>query len=63
MKYELKIEIKDKSTLESVIKESYFDDGTKGKLVGKKSSIKIVKVNFEISHLSPQRLKILVSTT
>ena len=43
MKYELKIEIKDKSTLESVIKQSYFDDGTKGKLVGKKSSIKIVK--------------------
>lgn len=43
MKYELKIEFKDKSQLNQVIEESYFNDGTKGKLVGKKSSIKITK--------------------
>jgi hypothetical protein len=43
MKYELKIEYKDKSQLNQVIEESYFKDGTKGKLVGQKSSIKIIK--------------------
>lgn len=43
MKYELKIEIKDKSQISKVIEESYFNDGTKGKLVGKKSSFKIEK--------------------
>ncbi len=43
MKYELKIEIKDKSQLSQVIQDSYFTDGTKGKLVGKKSCIKIDK--------------------
>ena len=43
MKYELKIEFKDKSQLNQMIEESYFKDGTKGKLVGKKSSIKILK--------------------
>lgn len=43
MKYELKIEIKDKNQLNQVIEESYFKEGTKGKLVGKKSSLKISK--------------------
>jgi hypothetical protein len=43
MKYELKIEYKDKTQLNKVIEECYFKDGTKGKLVGKKSSIKIEK--------------------
>ncbi len=43
MKYELKIEIKDKDQLSQVIEESYFKDGTKGKLVGMKSSIKILQ--------------------
>ena len=43
MKYELKIEIKDKNQLTQVIEESYFKTGTKGKLVGKQSSIKIDK--------------------
>jgi hypothetical protein len=43
MKYELKIEFKDKLQLNQVIEESYFNDGTKGKLVGKKSSIKILQ--------------------
>jgi hypothetical protein len=43
MKYELKIEYKDKSQLDQVIKKSYFDDGTKGKLIGQKSSLKIHK--------------------
>ena len=41
MKYELKVEFKDKTQLEKIIKSSYFDDGTKGKLVGQKSSLKI----------------------
>lgn len=39
MKYELKIEFKDKDQLKSVIESSYFEDGTKGKLVGKKESM------------------------
>ena len=43
MKYELKIEYKDKSQLDQVIKKSYFEDGTKGKLIGQKSSLKILK--------------------
>jgi hypothetical protein len=43
MKYELKIEYKDKSQLDHVIKQSYFDDGNKGKLIGQKSSLKILK--------------------
>jgi hypothetical protein len=43
MKYELKIEIKDKEQLINVINQSYFDTGTKGKLVGKQSSIKITQ--------------------
>lgn len=41
MKYELKIEIKDKLQLTKVIEDSYFKNGTKGKLIGKESSIKI----------------------
>jgi hypothetical protein len=41
MKYELKIEIKDKVQLEQTIQKSYFEDGTKGKLVGKKAHLKI----------------------
>jgi hypothetical protein len=43
MKYELKIEYRDKIQLDKVIKESYFETGTKGKLMGKKSSLKIDK--------------------
>lgn len=43
MKYELKIEYRDKIQLDKVIKESYFEAGTKGKLLGKKSSLKIDK--------------------
>ena len=43
MKYELKIEFRDKIELDKVIKESYFDAGQKGKLIGKKSSLKISK--------------------
>lgn len=43
MKYELKIEFKDTSQLEFVIKKSYFDEGTKGKLIGQKSSLQIFK--------------------
>jgi hypothetical protein len=42
MKYELKIEIKDKQQINNCIEESYFKDGTKGKLIGKKSSIQIL---------------------
>lgn len=41
MKYEIKIDFKDTQTLESVIQKSYFEDGTLGKLVGKKTSIVI----------------------
>jgi hypothetical protein len=43
MKYEIKIEYKDNTKLDEVIKSSYFDDGTKGKLIGKKSCLKIHK--------------------
>jgi hypothetical protein len=43
MKYELKIEFKDKVQLSQVIQQSYFEDGTQGKLVGKKSHLKIEK--------------------
>lgn len=41
MKYELKIEFKDNQQLEQVIQKSYFEDGTLGKLIGKKSHVKI----------------------
>ena len=41
MKYELKIEFKDNTQLEEVIQQSYFKDGTSGKLVGKKSFVTI----------------------
>ena len=41
MKYELKIEFKDNQQLEKVIQKSYFEDGTLGKLVGKKDYITI----------------------
>jgi len=41
MKYELKIEFKDNQQLEQVIQKSYFEDGTLGKLVGKKSYVTI----------------------
>jgi hypothetical protein len=43
MKYELKIEYRDKIQLDKVIKESYFENAPKGKLIGKKSSLKIEK--------------------
>jgi hypothetical protein len=43
MKYELKIEIKDKNQITEVIEDCYFKDGSKGKLAGKKSSIKILQ--------------------
>ena len=41
MKYELKIEFKDNQQLEKVIQKSYFEDGTLGKLVGKKDFLTI----------------------
>lgn len=41
MKYELKIEFKEKDELEKMIQRSYFEDGTMGKLVGKKAYIQI----------------------
>jgi hypothetical protein len=41
MKYELKIEFKIKEELERVIQSSYFEDGTMGKLVGKKTFLSI----------------------
>jgi hypothetical protein len=41
MKYELKIEFKEKEQLENTIQKSYFEDGTKGKLVGKKAYLTI----------------------
>jgi hypothetical protein len=43
MKYELKIEFKENNQLESTIKKSYFEDGTMGKLVGKKAHLTIQK--------------------
>jgi hypothetical protein len=43
MKYELKIEFKNKSSIDEVVQQSYFEDGTMGKLVGKKSHLKIEK--------------------
>jgi len=43
MKNELKIEYKNKSQLNQVIEESYFKDGSKGKLKGRKYSIVITK--------------------
>jgi len=41
MKYELKIEFKNNQQLDEVIQKSYFEDGTLGKLVGKKTSLTI----------------------
>ena len=41
MKYELKIEFKEKDELEKMIQRSYFEDGTMGKLIGKKAYIQI----------------------
>lgn len=41
MKYELRIEFKHKEELESSIQKSYFEDGTLGKLVGKKGYVSI----------------------
>jgi len=43
MKYELKIEYRDKIQLDKVIQDSYFKTGSKGKLQGKKSSLTITK--------------------
>lgn len=43
MKYELKIEYRDKTQLDKVIQDSYFKSGNKGKLLGKKSSLTITK--------------------
>lgn len=41
MKYEIKIDFKDAQQLQEVIQSSYFEDGTLGKLVGKKSFLTI----------------------
>jgi hypothetical protein len=41
MKYEIKIHFQNNDKLKSVIEKSYFEDGTLGKLVGKKSFLKI----------------------
>jgi len=41
MKYELKIEFKNKEKLIDVIQKSYFENGNMGKLVGKKDHISI----------------------
>ena len=41
MKYELKIDYKKNLELDQVIQKSYFEDGTMGKLVGKKSWLTI----------------------
>jgi hypothetical protein len=43
MKYELKIEFKETDQLKSIIDKSYFDDGTRGKLVGRKAHLTIDK--------------------
>ncbi len=43
MKYELKIEFKDKSQLTKIIDETYFQDGNNGKLKGKKVCLTIDK--------------------
>lgn len=43
MKYELKIEFTKNEELKSLIEKSYFETGTKGKLVGQKESLKIQK--------------------
>ncbi len=43
MKYELKIEYKDNNQLKSCIEKSYFELGTRGKLVGKQAFITIDK--------------------
>jgi hypothetical protein len=41
MKYELKIEFKEKDELKKMIQKSYFEDGSQGKLIGKKAYIQI----------------------
>ncbi len=41
MKHELRIEFKNTQELDQVIQSSYFEDGTLGKLVGKKSYVTI----------------------
>lgn len=41
MKYELKIEFKDKEKLENIIKSSYFEDNNNGRLKGKKDYLTI----------------------
>lgn len=43
MKYELKIEFKDKDQLKSIIDQTYFDNGNNGKLKGKLSPLSIDK--------------------
>ena len=43
MKNEIKVEFSNNNQLKDIIEDSYFADGTKGKLVGKKSSISIDK--------------------
>lgn len=43
MKYELKIEFKETNQLKEIIESSYFEDGTLGKLVGKKAHLSIDK--------------------
>ena len=39
MKYELKIEFKDITQINTVVESSYFEDGNLGKLIGKKSHL------------------------
>jgi hypothetical protein len=41
MKYELKIDFKQTEELENVIVQSYFEQNNNGKLIGKKSYLKI----------------------
>lgn len=41
MKYELKIEFNNNEELKSLIEKSYFENGTQGKLMGQKESLKI----------------------
>lgn len=41
MKYELKIEFNDSKSLKKTIEKSYFESGSKGKLIGKSDSLKI----------------------
>ena len=54
MKYELKIEFKEKDELEKMIQKSYFEDGSKGKLIG--FSIKETWETIEINLAKGDRI-------